>query len=263
MLKNFTLGRYIPNDSALHKVDPRIKIIFCFLYSFLIFFMTSFKSFLCIFTFCIGLIFLSRVNFKIYLENLKLIFPILVFTCLPDLLFFSKDSNSIKLWFLTLSFKGLINCITVAFKFIFLVIMSSLVSFTTTPMDLTKALEWLIKPLKILKVPVEDAALIITLTLRFVPEVIEQTNKILDAQKIRGFDVYRKNILKKLKNLAYVAVVLLVSLIKRSDDIATAMECRCYTGKNRTKFRPLKFKKKDGVSVLIGSFVLFTALIFH
>ena len=128
---------------------------------------------------------------------------------------------------------------------IFVVILNSIVSFTTTPLSLTKALKSLLNPLNFLKVKVEDIAMIITLTLRFVPLVLEQTDKIIDAQKIRGADFNSKNVIKKIKSYTHVIVPIIISLLSRTSDIATAMENRCYTGENRTCFKKLKFTFKD------------------
>ena len=144
---------------------------------------------------------------------------------------------------------------------LFLVTISSFVSFTTTPLNLTKALENLLKPLKYVKIPVEDVAIIITLTLRFVPLVIEQTNKVIDAQKMRGANFYSKNIIKKIKSYVYVVLPVLISLFKRIKDLVIAMESRCYSGKNRTHFKELKFKKTDALAAVFITLILILTLI--
>ena len=260
MLRECAFGKYIPTNSVLHKVDPRIKIIFCFLYSLAVFFVGNLVSFCLLSIFVIYLMLLSKVKFKTYLENLKLIFPVLLLTCISNLIFASKEETFLKFFCFYLSKNNTINCLVIAFRMLFLVVVSSLVSFTTTPLDLTKALENLLKPLKYVKIPVEDVAMIITLTLRFVPLVIEQTNKVMDAQKMRGANFYSKNIIKKIKSHVYAVLPVLISLFKRIKDLATAMESRCYTGKNRTHFKELKFTLID-ISAIFFLFIFFILVV--
>lgn len=250
MLRNCTFGKYIPENSPIHALDPRVKIVFCFLYSLLVFFVSSFYSFLALATMVCSLIFLSKIKILVYLKSVKIIVPVLLLTCISNLIFASKNDVFLNFFCFYLPKKTSINCLIIAFRMIFIVILNSIVSFTTTPSKLTKALKSLLSPLKYLKVKVEDIATIIALSLRFVPLVLEQTSKIIDAQKIRGADFNSKNVIKKIRSYAHVIVPVMISLLNRTNDIATAMENRCYTGENRTCFRVLKFTLKDTLAAV-------------
>ena len=261
MLRNCTFGKYIPENSLIHALDPRVKIVFCFLYSLLVFFVSSFYSFLALATMVCSLIFLSKIKILVYLKSVKIIVPVLLLTCISNLIFASKNDVFLNFFCFYLPKKTSINCLIIAFRMIFIVILNSIVSFTTTPSKLTKALKSLLSPLKYLKVKVEDIATIIALSLRFVPLVLEQTSKIIDAQKMRGACFNSKNILKKIKSYTHVIVPVMISLLNRTNDIATAMENRCYTGENRTHFKKLKFTFKDTLAaIFLFSFFILVAL---
>lgn len=207
------------------------------------------------------LIFISKIKLNIYFKNIKLTLPIIMLTLISSLLFQSSNESFCNFCGLLIPVSTLANCTIIFFRISLSILISSLTSFTTTPMDLTKALDWLFDPLKFLKIPVNDLSLLITLTLRLIPTVIEQTNKIIDAQKIRGANFNNKNIFKKLNSIIYVIVPTLISLLKKTTDFATALECRCYTGKARTRFKPLKLKKED-ITALLVLIVLAIAFMF-
>ena len=262
MLRDCTFGKYIPENSPVHTLDPRVKILFFFLYSLLVFFVSSFYSFLTLATVVCSLIFLSKIKILIYLKSIKIIVPVLLLTCISNLVFASKNDVFFNFFCFYLPKNISINCLIIAFRMTFVVILNSIVSFTTTPSNLTKALKFFIGPLKYIKVKVEDIAMIITLTLRFVPLVLEQNSKIIDAQKIRGADFNNKNIIKKIKSYNQVIVPTIISLLNRTNDITTAMENRCYTGENRTCFKKLKFNFKDILATMfLFSFFVLVVLI--
>ena len=144
-----------------------------------------------------------------------------------------------------LSANILVDCTIIFFKMLLLVLISSLTSFTTTPTSLTKSIKWMLKPLKFFKVPVNDLALIITLSLRLIPTVIDQINKVIDAQKVKGVDFYSKNLIKRINSSVCIIIPTLINLLNKTKNLVTAMECRSYTGKDRTEYEPLVFKKKD------------------
>lgn len=245
MLKDITFGRYVPAESLVHQLDPRTKIFFCLVFSFYIFFVTKFLPIIIVFVFVLFFIKISKIRFIVYLKNLKPVIPVLVLTYISNIISFANKDVLIKLWFFYLPMNTTLSCLVVTFRMTFLVMLSSLVSFTTTPMELKKSLEWLMRPLNLINVPVEDVTLVITLTLRLIPTVVEQANKVVDSQKIRGVDFFDKNIIKRAKNYVYVIIPLLISLLRQADELAMAMECRCYTNKGRTKFKTLCFKKMD------------------
>ena len=263
MLKDITFGKYISTGSIVHKLDPRTKIFFCLLFSCYIFFISNFFASILVVFFLLSLIVLSKIRLIVYLKNIKPVIPILILTYISNILSTSNKDAFIKIWFFCLSKNAVLNCAVTTFRIIFLVMINSLISFTTTPIELKKSLLFLMRPLKIVKVPIEDVALTITLTLRLIPSVVEQANKVMDAQKIRGVNFSSKNIVKRTKNYIYIIIPILVSLLRQANDLATAMECRCYTGKNRTSFRTLKFKKLDIVFLFVVIFLFSSSIMLN
>lgn len=257
MLKDFTIGKYINKDSIIHRLDPRLKLFFCIVYSSCVFFIKNIFSYLLLISFFVILIFTSKIKLNVYLKNTKLFLPTLIISLIFRLI--SIDSSEIfyKFHGIPLPINTLIDCLVVSFKISLLVLISSLTSFTTTPMSLTKSIKWMLKPLKIFKVPVNDLALIITLSLRLIPMVIEQVNKVIDAQKVRGADFYSRNLINRVKSLVLVIIPTLINLLNKTKSLVIAMECRCYTGKDRTEYEPLVFKKKDiFASIFLSVFIL-------
>lgn len=257
MLKDFTIGKYIRKDSIIHRLDPRLKLFFCIVYSSCVFFIKNIFSYLLLISFFVILIFTSKIKLNVYLKNTKLFLPTLIISLIFRLI--SIDSSEIfyKFHGIPLPINTLIDCLVVSFKMLLLVLISSLTSFTTTPMSLTKSIKWMLKPLKIFKVPVNDLALIITLSLRLIPMVIEQVNKVIDAQKVRGADFYSRNLINRVKSLVFVMIPTLMCLLNKTKNLVTAMECRCYTGKDRTEYEPLVFKKRDiFASIFLSVFIL-------
>ena len=257
MLKDFTIGKYIHKVSIIHRLDPRLKLFFCIIYSSCVFFIKNIFSYLLLIAFFVILIFTSKIKLNVYLKNTKLFLPTLIINLIFRLI--SIDSNEIfyKFYGIPLPINTLIDCIVVSFKMLLLVLISSLTSFTTTPTSLTKSIKWMLKPLKIFKLPVNDLALIITLSLRLIPMVIEQVNKVIDAQKVRGADFYSRNLINRVKSLVLVIIPTLINLLNKTKSLVIAMECRCYTGKDRTEYEPLVFKKKDiFASIFLSVFIL-------
>lgn len=261
MLKDFTIGKYIHRDSLIHKMDPRLKLFFCIAYSSCVFLLSSIFSYLLLIVFIVFLTFASKIKINVYLKNTKLFLPTLIINLIFRLI--SIDSNEIfyKFYGISLPIKTLIDCIIVFFKMILLILISSLTSFTTTPASLAKSIKWVLKPLKFLKVPVNDLALIITLSLRLIPMVVDQINKIINAQKVRGADFYSKNIINRMKVLVCIIVPTLTSLLSKTSNLVTAMECRCYTGKVRTEYNPLSFKKVDLLAFFVSAIFITVLLV--
>ncbi len=257
MLKDFTIGKYIHKDSIIHRLDPRLKLFFCIIYSSCIFFIKNIFSYLLLIAFFVILIFISKIKLNVYLKNTKLFLPTLIISLIFRLISIDSSEMFYKFHGIPLPINTLIDCLVVSFIMLLLVLISSLTSFTTTPTSLTKSIKWMLKPFKIFKLPVNDLALIITLSLRLIPMVIEQVNKVIDAQKVRGADFYSRNLINRIKSLVFVMIPTLMCLLNKTKSLVIAMECRCYTGKDRTEYEPLVFKKKDiFASIFLSVFIL-------
>lgn len=252
MLKDVTFGQYYPANSFVHKMDARIKLLLCLLYMVGIFFVNSFVMFGFITVFLIALIGFSRVPLKSILKSVKGIIFLLLFTVILNI-FFNKDGNILVEWkFIVITDGGLIYAAKMFLRLVYLVIGSSVLTLTTTPVDLTHAIESLLKPLRIIKFPAHELALIMSLTLSFIPSLIEETDRIIRAQKARGADFDTGGLVKRVKAFVPILIPLLVGGFRRADELANAMNSRCYEGaKKRTQMRVMKLSWRD----LIGTFV--------
>ncbi len=252
MLKDVTFGQYYPANSFVHKMDARIKLLLCLLYMVGIFFVNSFVMFGFITVFLIALIGFSRVPLKSILKSVKGIIFLLLFTVILNI-FFNKDGNILVEWkFIVITDGGLIYAAKMFLRLVYLVIGSSVLTLTTTPVDLTHAIESLLKPLRIIKFPAHELALIMSLTLSFIPSLIEETDRIIRAQKARGADFDTGGLVKRVKAFVPILIPLLVGGFRRADELANAMNSRCYEGaKKRTQMRVMKLSWRD----LVGTFV--------
>lgn len=261
MLKDVTFGQYYPANSFVHKMDARIKLVLCLLYMVGIFFVTSFIGFAFITVFLMALIGFSRVPLRSILKSVKGIIFLLLFTVVLNI-FFNKDGNVLVQWrFITITDGGLIYAAKMFLRLVYLVIGSSVLTLTTTPVDLTHAIESLLKPLKIIKFPAHELALIMSLTLSFIPSLIEETDRIIRAQKARGADFDTGGLVKRVKAFVPILIPLLVGGFRRADELANAMNSRCYEGATkRTQMRVMKLSWRD----FVGAFVtlLFFVTIF-
>ncbi len=252
MLKDVTFGQYYPANSFVHKMDARIKLLLCLLYMVGIFFVNSFVMFGFITVFLIALIGFSRVPLKSILKSVKGIIFLLLFTVILNI-FFNKDGNILVEWkFIVITDGGLIYAAKMFLRLVYLVIGSSVLTLTTTPVDLTHAIESLLKPLRIIKFPAHELALIMSLTLSFIPSLIEETDRIIRAPKARGADFDTGGLVKRVKAFVPILIPLLVGGFRRADELANAMNSRCYEGaKKRTQMRVMKLSWRD----LVGTFV--------
>jgi len=247
MLNDITLGQYFPGDSAIHKLDPRMKLIITVIYIAAIFFASNIYIMSVIFIVNIIIIFFSRIPFIIILKALKPLIFIIAFTLVINIFSFSGEILIIEFGFIKIYLESLIYALFMAMRIISLVSATSVfITYTTSPTMLTDAIERLLSPLKKIKIPVHEFAMMMTLALRFIPTLIDETEKIINAQKARGADFYSGNILKRAKALIPVLIPLIVSAFRRADELATAMECRCYRGgEGRTKMKQLRYSAKD------------------
>ena len=269
MLKDITLGQYFPGNSVIHRLDPRAKILLSIVYIVTIFLARNLFSFIALAISAFLLIALSQIPLKTILRGLKPIFFILIFTALINIFLTVGEGETPLLdwrpsvsWFhITIYPSGVLRAVFTALRVVVLIIATSvLLTYTTSPITLTDAIEDLLGPLKRVRVPVHDIAMIITIALRFIPTLIEETDKIINAQKARGADFESGSLVRRAKALVPVLVPLFVSAFKRADDLAVAMECRCYRGdKGRTKLNKLEYHLRDAFAFV--AFFAFLALV--
>ncbi len=252
MLKDITLGQYFPYDSIIHKIDPRIKIISTIIFIVAIFFCKSPVSFLLAIAFNFILIVLSKIKFKVVLGTLKPVLFIVVFTALINLFLTGGETYILRWKFLSITYEGVVAATTMAVRIILLVFYTSLLTFTTSPIMLTDGIEKLLKPFTKIGLPAHELAMMMTIALRFIPTLLEETDKIVMAQKSRGADFESGNLIRRAKALIPILVPLFINSFRRADELATAMECKCYRGgENRTRLKELKFSTKDFVAACV------------
>ena len=252
MLRDITLGQYYPADSVIHKLDPRLKLIGTMVFLVSLFLSHDWIGYLAATVFLAGVIRASRVPFRYMLKGLKAIILILLITVVFNLFVVPGDVIW-EFWVLRVTHQGLSQAGFMAVRLIYLIIGSSVMTLTTTPNDLTDGLERVLGPLRMVKVPVHEIAMIMSIALRFIPILLEETDKIMKAQTARGADFESGNLIQKAKSMVPLLVPLFISAFRRANDLALAMEARCYRGgAGRTKMKPLLYEKRDyaGYAVL-------------
>ena len=265
MLNDVTFGQYYPTRSFVHNMDPRAKIVFMIAYIVAIFLASNFFGLAAVTAFLIFIVLLSRVPFGSVLRSVKMILFLIIFTAILNLFFYGGESSYEPLvhwWIITITYESIINMIFLAFRLFLLVMGTSVLTLTTTPVALTDGIESLLKPLKYIKFPVHELALIMSIALRFIPTLLDETNRIIAAQKARGADFETGGLIKRAKAMIPVLVPLLVSAFRRAEDLGDAMDARCYSGaKGTTKYKKLTFTWRDflGLIVLAG---LITGIVF-
>ena len=248
MLKDITLGQYYQADSKIHKLDPRVKLVGTIVYIISLFMFRNLTIYLFALLFLIFVIRMSKVPFSYIVRVLKAIVFLLIITTLFNL-FLTAGKPIVTIWKFSLTYEGIASAFYLAVRLIFLIIGSSLMTLTTTPNQLTDGLERLLGPLKKIKVPVHEISMMMSIALRFIPILMEETDKIMKAQMARCADFESGNIIKKVKALIPLLVPLFISSFRRANDLAMAMEARCYQGgEGRTKMKPLIYKKQDYIA---------------
>ena len=258
MLRDITLGQYYQTESVIHKLDPRVKLVGTICYIISLFLVNNVGGYLIAALFLAIVIKLSNVPFKFMVKGMKSIVFLLMITVVFNM-FLTPGEALISFWKLTITKEGLQLALLMAIRLSFLIIGSSVMTLTTTPNNLTDGMEKLMKPLRRIKVPVHEIAMMMSIALRFIPILLEETDKIMKAQIARGADFESGNIIKKAKAMVPLLVPLFISAFRRANDLAMAMEARCYRGGDgRTKMKPLIYKKVDrvGYAVLIGYLML-------
>ena len=250
MLRDITLGQYYPADSILHRLDPRVKFVGTLVYVISLFLFHNW-GYLLGTVFLAVMIKLSKVPFKFITKGLKSIFVLLAITMVFNILF-TPGEVLVRIWKITITREGVAMACRMSVRLIFLMIGSSLMTLTTTPNQLTDALESLLGPLKKIHVPVHEISMMMSIALRFIPILIEETDKIMKAQMARGADFESGNLVQRAKSMIPILVPLFVSAFRRATDLAMAMEARCYRGgSGRTKMKPLHYERRDRITYLI------------
>ena len=258
MLKDITLGQYFPGTSVIHRLDPRTKLLGVILYIVALFLSKSWISYGVVLCFLIFAISVSKIPPKSIVSGMKPLVIILVFTGILNLFYSDGGVVLVKLWKLTITTEGLKRAILMTSRILMLISGTFLLTYTTSPISLTDGLESLLGPLKKLHVPVHELSMMMCIALRFIPTLIEETDKIMNAQKARGADFETGSIIDRAKALIPVLVPLFISAFRRADELATAMECRCYQGgEGRTKMKLLRYGRNDffafgGLAALIA-----------
>ncbi len=257
MLKDITLGQYFPGNSVVHRLDPRTKLIALIVYIVALFTADSWLTYGIAFGFLAVSIAMSKIPVKAIVRGMKPLVVVLIFTGILNLFFTGGETVLVTFWKITITMEGLIRAIFMVTRILMLISATFLLTYTTSPISLTDGLESLLGPLKKLRLPVHELSMMMCIALRFIPTLIEETDKIISAQKARGADFETGGIMKRLKALVPILVPLFISAFRRADELATAMECRCYHGGDgRTKMKLLWLKRVD-----YSAFVLLAVLL--
>ncbi|MBQ8797798.1 MAG: energy-coupling factor transporter transmembrane protein EcfT [Oscillospiraceae bacterium] len=257
MLKDITLGQYFPGNSSIHRLDPRTKLVLLVVYIIALFTATAWPAYLLVFIFLAVTIAISRIPLKSIVKGMKPLVMILVFTGILNVFFTTGEKLLVKFWVISIYWEGIVRAIYMVVRILLLITGTFLLTYTTSPIALTDGLESLLSPLKKLRLPVHELAMMMCIALRFIPTLIEETDKIMSAQKARGADFESGNLLQRVKALVPILVPLFISAFRRADELATAMECRCYQGGDgRTKMKLLRYKLADFEAYLIGTALL-------
>ena len=260
MIKDITIGQYFPGNSVLHRLDPRIKLLLTVLYIVMLFSASGFTGLGVGIVFLIFAFAISGIPIKMMVKGVKPILPVIIFTGILNLFFITTGNVIFSLGFIRITDDGLSTMIFMAVRIIFLICGTSLLTYTTSPIALTDAIERVLSPLRVFHFPAHEIAMMMTIALRFIPTLIEETDKIMSAQKARGADFESGSIINRAKALIPVLIPLFVSAFRRAEELALAMECRCYRGgEGRTRMKQLKTTYLDYIALAVT--VLFLVLI--
>ena len=248
MLKDVTLGQFFPGSSIVHRLDPRCKFLLTIVYIAALFTAQSYVSY--------AVIALSRIPLKVILRGLKPLWIIIALTAVLNI-FFTPGRELVSFWKITITYEGLVRAVFMVLRITMLIAGTFLLTYTTSPIALTDAMEILFGPLKKLKVPVHEMSMMMSMALRFIPTLIEETDKIMSAQKARGADFETGNLFQRARALLPLLVPLFVSAFRRADELAVAMECRCYHGdEGRTRMKQLTWCTRDTLAMVWSALVL-------
>ena len=253
MLRDITIGQHFPGDSLVHRFDPRLKLVLTIAYIVLLFAASNPLGLALSILFLAVMYKVAKIPGKMILKSLKPILPIVIFTALLNLFFVSGEGEPlVHIWFLTIYAEGVRYAVLMAVRVMALIAGTSLLTYTTSPIVLTDAIEQLLKPLGKLHFPVHELAMMMSIALRFIPTLIEETDKIMNAQKARGAQLDTGKMTDRVKALVPVLIPLFISAFRRADELAMAMECRCYRGGDgRTRLKVLRFEKQDYIDLAV------------
>lgn len=252
MIEKMIFGRYIPGDSFVHRMDPRAKILFVFLFIAIVFLANSIVTYAILLAFTFTAIFLSRIRLYFLITGLKPVIILVVFTFLLHIFFTREGDLLINFWVLEIYEEGLRQGVFISIRFLVLVFITSILTLTTSPISITDGIEVLLGPFKRLKLPVHELALMMSISLRFIPTLMDETGKIMKAQMARGSDIGSGPVKERVKAVVPLLIPLFVSAFKRAEDLATAMEVRGYRGgAGRTRYRQLNWRFVDTLSLML------------
>lgn len=262
MLKDITLGQYFPGNSVIHRLDPRTKLLALVVYIVALFTAGNWLSYGLALAFLAACIAISRIPVKAVVRGMKPLVFVLVFTGILNLFFTGGERVLVQFWRITVTAEGVTRAVFMMARILMLISATFLLTYTTSPISLTDGLESLLGPLKKIRVPVHEFSMMMCIALRFIPTLIEETDKITSAQKARGADFETGKLLDRVKALIPILVPLFISAFRRADELATAMECRCYQGgEGRTKMKLLRFKQNDLIAFFMLILLLVAALL--
>ena len=257
MLKDITLGQYFPGNSIIHRLDPRTKLIMLVVYIVALFMATGWSAYAVLFAALVWVIQVSTIPVKSIIKGMKPLVVILIFTGLLNLFLTQEGKLLVDFWVITIYSGGVSRAAMMVARILMLITCTFLLTYTTSPIALTDGLEALMNPLKKVGVPVHELSMMMCIALRFIPTLIEETDKIMCAQKARGADFENGSLMERAKALIPILVPLFISAFRRADELATAMECRCYQGgEGRTKMKLLRYHREDFVSFGIGALLV-------
>lgn len=252
MIKDITIGQYFPGKSPIHRMDSRVKLLLDLVYLVMLFTAQSFTGLLVGLFFMVMCYIIADIKLVMILKSVKPILPLMIFTAILNMLFISGEKPLFQWWIISIYPEGIRMSCFMLLRIVSLIVGMSLLTYTTSPIMLTDAIERLMSPLKKIRFPVHELSMMMTIALRFIPTLVEETDKIMSAQKARGAELDSGGFLKRAKSLVPIIIPLFVSAFKRANELATAMECRCYKGgEGRTRMRQLKIASRDIIAVLI------------
>ena len=264
MIRDITIGQYYPSDSVIHRLDPRVKLFATMIYMITLFLYKGLAGLGLITLFLFGVIQLSKVPLGYMFKGLRAIMVLLLFTSFFNL---TMTPGAVTYWhfgIFQVTDTGVVNAVTIAIRLVYLILGTSLMTLTTTPNQLTDALEQSLRPLNKIHIPVHAIAMMMSIALRFIPILVEETDKIMKAQMARGADFENGNILQRAKNMVPLLVPLFVSAFRRADDLAMAMEARCYNGgEGRTRMKPLHYEGRDRIAYMVVILFLVVVIMFR
>ena len=262
MIKNITLGQYFPGESPIHRMDPRVKLLLVIALIVVVFLVQTVIGYVAVTLYPAAAILLSRIPFKFVLRGLKPLRFILIFMFLLNVFFISGETVLIDWWIFHVYLEGVITAIRLAVRLLLIITATTVMTLTTSPMEITDALERLLSPLKVIRFPASEIALMMSIALRFIPTLVEETDRIMKAQTARGASFDTGGIIARAKGMVPILVPLFVSAFKRAEELALAMEARCYNGgKGRTRYKVLRMHLRDiWASLLMAGLIALACL---